>query len=232
MIRGVIFDHDGTLVDSERHHYLLWATLLRDKGIEFAEEEYRTRLAGVPTRTNVDYLLHHYPAIELTAEELFARREQLASETFAQQICEMIEGALELVEWVAARQWAMAIASGASDREVARTLTQYKLDGFFPVVATRESVANPKPAPDVYRLAVEQLGLQPHECIAIEDSPTGLQSALAANLRCLVVQNNYSRGQDFTGATAVLDSMAEAREWLAAEMEVCDKVETGLDYID
>lgn len=214
MIRGVIFDHDGTLVDSERHHYLLWATLLQEWDIAFPEEEYRTRLAGVPTRTNVDYLLKHYPAIGLTAEELFARREQLASETFAQQVCEMIEGARDLVGWVAARQWAMAIASGASDREVARTLSQHKLGDYFPVIATRESVSRPKPAPDVYRLAAEQLRLEPHECIAIEDSPTGLQSALAAGMRCLVVQNSYSRGQDFSGATAVLDSMAEAREWL------------------
>lgn len=215
MIRGIIFDHDGTLVDSERHHYLLWATILREWGIEFAEEEYRTRLAGVPTRTNVDYLLEQYPALDLTAEALFARREQLASETFSEQVCEMIEGARELVEWVASRQWGMAIASGASDREVARTLLQHKLGDYFPVVSTRESVSRAKPAPDVYLLAAEQLRLEPGECIAIEDSPTGLQSALAAGMRCLVVQNNYSRGQDFSGATAVLDSMGEAREWLA-----------------
>src|SRR5690554_7956073 len=90
MIRGVIFDHDGTLVDSEGLHYAMWDDLLQQWGVQLSEKEYRTQLAGVPTRGNVDYLLRHYSQIPLSAEELFARREQVAVDVFCQQTCDLI----------------------------------------------------------------------------------------------------------------------------------------------
>ena len=85
----------------------------------------------------------------------------------------------------------------------------------FPIVATRDDVANAKPAPDVYLHALQLMQLNADACIAIEDSPTGLRSALAAGLPCIVVRNEYSRGLDFSGATAVVDSMQAAQQWLA-----------------
>jgi HAD superfamily hydrolase (TIGR01509 family) len=214
MLQGVIFDHDGTLVDSERKHYQLWVTLLAEHGIDFPEAEYKAHLAGVPTHFNAEYLVAHYP-LPMTANELFAQREALTREAFGLHPCPLIPGSRELVEWVASQSLKMAIATGAAPLEVQPTLTHYHFAQYFPVVATRDDVANAKPAADVYLHALKLMNLSADTCIAIEDSPTGLRSALAAGLPCIVVQNEYSRGLDFSGATVVLDSMQEAQAWLA-----------------
>ena len=219
MIRGIIFDHDGTLVDSERKHYLMWVSILAGHNIDFSEEEYKTHLAGVPTHFNAAYLVKTYPALPMTADELFAMREKLTRESFSQGACPLIEGARELVEWTAARGLKMAIATGAAPLEVQPTLDDHNFQQHFPIVATRAHVTHAKPAPDVYQYALKQLGLDASECIAIEDSPTGLKSALAAGISCIVVQNDYSRGHDFSGAAAVLDSMHEAQRWLEKRLE-------------
>src|SRR5690606_33159669 len=125
----------------------------------------------------------------------------LTRAAFSQGASPMIMGARELVQWVAEKELKMAIATGAAFLEVKPTLDQYKLHEYFPIVASREDVQHAKPAPDVYLHALEKMGLEAKECIAIEDSPTGLRSAVAAGLACIVVQNDYSRGHDFSGAT-------------------------------
>ncbi|WP_339897492.1 HAD family phosphatase [uncultured Gilvimarinus sp.] len=213
MLQGVIFDHDGTLVDSERKHYLLWVQLLAEYGCDFPEDEYKAHLAGVPTHFNAEYLVAHYP-LPLSAEELFAKRELLTLGAFGKDACPLIPDAQTLVEWVAARSLKMAIATGASALEVQPTLTQHGFAQYFPIVATREDVTHAKPAPDVYLHALQQMQLDADACIAIEDSPTGLRSALAAGLPCIVVLNEYSRGLDFSGATVVVNSMQAAQQWL------------------
>ncbi|MDO3381410.1 HAD family hydrolase [Gilvimarinus algae] len=213
MIKGVIFDHDGTLVDSERKHYGLWVDLLAEFGVEFPEEEYKAHLAGVPTHFNAEYLVQRYN-LPISAETLFNKRENATRASLGLTACPLIPGARECVEWVVARGLQTAIATGASLAEVKPTLEQHELGRYFAIVASRDQVARAKPAPDVYQYALDQLGLNADECIAIEDSATGLTSALACGLECIVVENDYSKGHDFTGAAAVFEDMSAAQRWL------------------
>ena len=76
----------------------------------------------------------------------------------------------------------------------------------FEVIAAGDMVAAKKPAPDVYLLALNGLGLPAAECLAFEDSANGLKSAQAAGLACLVCPSWYTRADDFTGAAAIVDS--------------------------
>lgn len=214
MIKGVIFDHDGTLVDSERKHYGLWVDILKPYGIEFSELEYKQHLAGVPTHFNAEYLVEHYP-IPLSADELFAKREIATRESLGREACPLVPGARECVEWVVSQNLQTAIATGAAFSEVKPTLEQHGFERYFSIVACRDNVVNAKPAPDVYQHALDKMELNADQCVAIEDSPTGLQSALACGLQCLVVENEYSHGHDFSGATAVFQHMDDARQWLA-----------------
>lgn len=214
MLQGIIFDHDGTLVDSESKHYQLWASLLAEYGIDFPESEYKEHLAGVPTHFNAEYLAQHY-SLPISQEQLLAKREQLTQQTLGQVPCPLMPGARELVQWCAQQRLKMAIATGAKALEVQPTLLAYEFGQYFPIVVAHEHVRNAKPAPDAYRQALAQMDLSADSCIAIEDSSTGFQSALAAGLPCLVVQNDYSRGTDFSGAAVVLDSLHEAQAWLA-----------------
>lgn len=213
MIKGVIFDHDGTLVDSERKHYGLWAELLKSYGVDFPEKEYKDHLAGVPTQQNAEYLVNAY-SLPTSADDLFAQREVATQRVLGSEACPLIEGAEAFVQWVVAQGLQTAIATGASYNEVKPTLTQHGFERYFSIVASRDNVTHAKPAPDVYQYALDQMGLKANECIAIEDSPTGLKSALACGLECIVVENEYSAGHDFSRATAVFSHMNDARLWL------------------
>ncbi|MBU2884550.1 HAD family phosphatase [Gilvimarinus agarilyticus] len=217
MLQGVIFDHDGTLVDSERKHYQLWADLLSEFGVDFSEQIYRDHLAGIPTTASAEYLTTHY-SLPITAQALYEKRERANTVALSEQACPLIAGALALVQWVHSRNLAMAIATGAPEREVEPTLVQHGLGDYFPIVASRDKVERPKPAPDVYQHALTQMQLKAAQCIAIEDSATGLQSALACGLECIVVRNDYSRGHNFAGASAVFEHMDEVKNYLAQRL--------------
>ncbi|WP_020207538.1 HAD family hydrolase [Gilvimarinus chinensis] len=213
MIKGVIFDHDGTLVDSERKHYGLWAELLKTYGVDFPEQEYKEFLSGVPTQQNAEYLVNAY-SLPVTPNELFQQRDHATQQVLGRQACPLIAGAEALVQWVVTQGLQTAIATGAPYSEVKPTLIQHGFERYFSIVASRDNVTHAKPAPDVYQYALDQLGLKANECIAIEDSPTGLKSALACGLECIIVQNDYSLGHDFSRATAVFNTMNDARLWL------------------
>ena len=79
----------------------------------------------------------------------------------------------------------MAIASGASTNEIRTTLEYHELTPFFQAVISGDHVVNNKPSPDVYQLAISRLGLNPNECIAVEDTDSGQQAAEAAGIPCL-----------------------------------------------
>ena len=81
--------------------------------------------------------------------------------------------------------------------------------GWFEVIGAGDIVPNKKPAPDIYRWVLDRLALPAENCLAIEDSANGLRAARAAGLRCLVTPNDYTAGEDFSGAWRVLSNLRE-----------------------
>jgi len=82
--------------------------------------------------------------------------------------------------------------------------------GWFAAIGAAEDAPRKKPDPQVYAVVLDRLGLAPQDCLAIEDSSAGLRAALAAGVPTIVTQNDYTRGQDFSGALAVLTDLGEA----------------------
>jgi len=82
----------------------------------------------------------------------------------------------------------------------------------FACIVGGESVVNKKPAPDIYLMALEKLKLHPRNCVAIEDSPNGLKSALSAGLRTVVTPSTFTQGADFTGAFALVSHLGDPFE--------------------
>jgi beta-phosphoglucomutase-like phosphatase (HAD superfamily) len=101
------------------------------------------------------------------------------------------------------------VASNSFGEYVRRVLAVMDLRQVFACVCTREDARRGKPAPDLYLAAARCLGLPPGECVAVEDSPVGLQAALAAGVHAVAVPNERLRAQDFSGAAARYDSLEE-----------------------
>ncbi|WP_188152375.1 HAD family hydrolase [Teredinibacter waterburyi] len=209
MIKGIIFDHDGTLVDSERVHFEIWRDVLRSYSTELNRDDYIRHHAGVPTDKNAERMVKDFDlaisAAELTATKLAAARAHLDNTAFP-----LYPDTHEAVALSYSAGMKMGIATGAGRVEIDSSLDSHQLRSYFGAISTRDDVKSGKPAPDVYLQCAQMLKLKAKDCIAIEDSRTGVESALAAGMEVIVIANDFSALQDLSRATYSASSLREA----------------------
>lgn len=191
---ALIFDMDGTLVDSGQLHEIAWIATLEKYGIPLDRPLMRS-LAGVPTKGTIEILLKHF-SIEASAslDEMNAFKEAWVHEhmrdfvkpTALQAIVKKYQGVKP-----------MAVGTGATTDEAKTILGLCGLDHFMSAVVGADQVENPKPAPDTFLRCAELLGVDPTKCVVFEDSKLGLQAAASggmAGVDVLVVhhiENDY-----------------------------------------
>jgi HAD superfamily hydrolase (TIGR01509 family) len=209
MLRGVIFDHDGTLVDTEKQHYRVWNQLLNSLGHHLPEDEYVREHSGVPTIGSATYLVKRFD-LPMTPEQLCHTKEkQLQALT---EVPALMPGAREILLHLHRHRVPMAVATGARLLEVERNLHNHELHSLFQAVCSSSHVERNKPAPDVYLLAADKLNLAPAECLAVEDTLTGMRSALAAGMQCVVIPSADTE-QDFSAATHIMRDLDTLLRW-------------------
>jgi HAD superfamily hydrolase (TIGR01509 family) len=225
MIRGFLFDLDGTLVDSERETAEAMArALLRGQGI--AIEQYdRDYIVGRSWVAIYDSLKERYPQLAWNRAETIARTAMLRDEVFAELGITVLPGARALLERT--RSFPRALVTGSSRVEVTQVLPLISEHAVFDVIFAAEDVPRSKPAPDGYLAAIARLGLQPFECLVIEDSVAGIAAGRAAG--CLVVAaraGNFG-GWDQSGAHRVIDTLEELSPSLLDELAAIDPRDYG-----
>jgi HAD superfamily hydrolase (TIGR01509 family) len=219
-LRAVIFDVDGTLADTERDgHRPAFNAAFAQHGLDVAwgAAEYGRLLAITGGRRRIAADLRARGIGD--AEELAARVHRTKTALFrgivASGAVVARPGLPELVADLAAAGIRLGVAT-TGRRSWVVPLVDRLLGGYpVEVVVTGDDVAELKPDPDVYLRALDGLGLQAAEALAVEDSAVGLRAATAAGLATVVVTNGYTAEQDFAGAAAVLPSY-DAREPLRA----------------
>jgi HAD superfamily hydrolase (TIGR01509 family) len=176
---GYIFDCDGTLADSMPVHFEAWTQALKDRGarFEFTEAMFY-EWGGVPAREIVMRFNDLFGA-GMDPQEMADYKESLY-EKFLDRV-EPIPDVVALARRVVSSA-KIAVASGGVLPIVNRTLDIIGVGGLFSVVVTAEQVARGKPAPDMFLLAAERMGVAPSRCVVLEDSPTGIAAAEAAGM--------------------------------------------------
>lgn len=216
-IQAVIFDMDGLMIDSEPLHQEAWRVTLRRLGHEIDEALF-TRLVGLRTSEDAVLLREHFH-LPMTAEVLARQRDDLFLKSLPGRIKPM-PGLCELITAVAAHGLRCALATSGERRYVEAVLRERNLDGAFDVVVVAEDVTRGKPAPEVYLLAAERLGLAPAQCLVLEDAPHGVLAAKAAGMRCVAVPNEMTRSLDLSAADAILPSLLAVRDNLDVLMQL------------
>jgi beta-phosphoglucomutase family hydrolase len=181
--RGVIFDCDGTLADTMPLHYRAWAAALAARGAEMSEQLFYD-LGGVPTKEIVRILNDRF-GYTLDPDETADAKEALYEELLPD--AQAVERVTALVQEYAGR-YPMAIASGGIRRLVDRTVGALALTEQFAAVCTAEDIERGKPAPDLFLLAAERLGVPPEECVVFEDSDLGLEAARRAGMQAVDIR--------------------------------------------
>ena len=185
-LEAVIFDLDGVLVDSEPVHRRASRRLFAPRHL--AEVEY-ARFIGVAVEPYMEWARERF-GLDDPVERLVERYGEAVTAEIEAGALPPLDGARELIEASRARGLRAAVGSQSIAAWVEATLQSAGLDGLFDAVVSGDEVERGKPAPDVYLLAAERLGVAPERCVAIEDSPAGLQSAAAAGM--LVVQSRQA----------------------------------------
>ncbi|MFH8759116.1 HAD family hydrolase [Streptomyces atroolivaceus] len=182
---SVLFDLDGTLIDSEPNYYEAGRRLLARYGVRDFSWENHTRFIGIGTRETLTVLREEY-GIEAPVEELLAGKNALYLELAGASTTAFPEMRI-LVERLHGDGVPMAVASGSSRAAIAATLSVTGLDAYLPVYVSAEEVARGKPEPDVFLEAARRLGVAAGSCVVLEDAVPGLRAAHAAGMRCVAV---------------------------------------------
>lgn len=176
---ALIFDMDGTLVDSGQLHEFAWSGMLNKYGIPLDRVLMRS-LAGVPTKGTIEILLKKFGlSVNASLDEMNAYKEQLVHENMHQYV--KPTSLINIAQQYHGKK-PMAIGTGATTVEANIILKLCGLDQYIPVVVGADQVRNPKPAPDTFLLCAELLGAEPSRCVVFEDSVLGLQAAASAGM--------------------------------------------------
>jgi HAD superfamily hydrolase (TIGR01509 family) len=182
---GYIFDCDGTLADSMVVHYKAWLAALQAHGatFDFSWELFTSRAGMTLPNTVRELNVQFGVALDPEAVTSSQRAEYERFLPTVQPIAEVVELALR----VAATR-PVSVASGGERKVVQRTLELIGLGQTFPVLVTAEDVIHGKPAPDMFLLAAERMGVPPTECVVFEDSVLGLEAARRAKMTSVLVR--------------------------------------------
>jgi HAD superfamily hydrolase (TIGR01509 family) len=211
VIRAVVFDMDGLLIDSEPLAKEAWVKAARRHGGSL-EPALFGRMLG---RRQVECaaLVCQELGLPVSAEALCRERNDLFMTMLPGRVTPM-PGAAELLETLDARRVPRALATSGERRYVTAVLRELKLEDAFGARVVAEDVTRGKPFPDVYKLAAARLSVAPGDCLVLEDAPNGIAAARAAGMSCVAVPNAYTRSLDISAADACLPSLIAVRHEL------------------
>ena len=204
-IEALIFDLDGVLVDSEPVHWRASHRLFAPH--ELTMEEYEP-FVGLAIEPYMAWALERF-GLDATVEELIERYAESVTAEIESAPIPALDGARELIAAARERGLRVGLASQSIAEWVHPTLRAANLDGSFDVVVTGDDVERPKPQPDIYLHTARLLGVAPGACLAIEDSPAGVQSAAAAGMRVVQSRQASSAAPPQAGAHVVVGSLRE-----------------------
>lgn len=211
---AIIFDMDGTLVDSEVVWEKAETELFADRGIVYNDDA-RQKVIGLRLDEFFQVLIDHYgmsESIEALSDELNERMLKLIP-----IIVEAKPGAEEIIDFAVNSGRPYCIASSSPMVIIKAVVKAMNWGERIPHLFTADDVERGKPAPDVYIYAAEQLGADPKRCVAIEDSPNGAKAAVAAGMTCYVVPDAHSHHSRFSSITPhVYDSLHQVLAALRA----------------
>ena len=211
-IKGIIFDLDGVLFDSEYYQWQGWVEPLREYGIELTKVMY-FNYAGKSGKQIDEELIKDFN-LNIPVGTLLEAKKVLIEKWFNEKTMPIMPFAKEAAEFfVNNPKFKVGLCSGGDKGEILTKLEKNDFVKYFSVITAGSDVARSKPWPDIYLLAAEKLRLKPEECLAFEDTQYGLQAAKSAGVYCFAVPNEYSEKQDFSKSDKVISSLKEAIEF-------------------
>lgn len=209
---GIIFDLDGTLVDSEPLHGRAWLNILSQQGLHF-EWEWFEQWIGSSDRLLAEHVVAHHP-IELTVQQLQGSKRSAYYALVAKelQLFPGVEEGLAYFQQIVP----IGLATSSSATDIEAVFKAQSIAHFFKTIVHADHVMpNLKPKPDPYLMATGKLALDPTKAVAVEDSIAGVKAAKTAGLYTLAVTNTHS-AEDLQEADQIFSTTLAAINWMKA----------------
>ncbi len=209
--KAILFDNDGILMDTEKLYFYACRDALAEEGFEYTEEMYAhyTLYNNIGARGYLikekGYAPEQADVVNKRWLEIYLKRAHGNSELFPETT-----SVLQALH----KKFKLGLVTGSKHEEMNVKLAQTGIRDFFECYLAREDYEHSKPSPDPYLLAAEKLNLNPCECLVIEDSPRGVQSAKSADMTCFVIPNGLSKNLEFPEADCTLKNLEELLEIL------------------
>lgn len=207
MLRAILFDFDGLILETELPEFQAWNEIFLRYGCQFPVEQWIDWVGGAP---DVGFLIHQLEAQSgqvvhreaIRAEHLRRFQELVNAEP-------VLPGVVETIQIARRLGLKLGAASSSPRWWVVGHLSRLGLIQYFDAICTKDEVRVVKPDPELYLAVLRELGVQAYEAVALEDSPNGLAAARAAGLYCIVVPSPLTKEAQFEGAGRRLESLEE-----------------------
>jgi HAD superfamily hydrolase (TIGR01509 family) len=206
MIRAIVFDFDGLILDTEEPVYRSWLEVYEAHGEDLPFERWVQIVGSTTAGFHPQHHLEERLGRSLSQEVLDRRIGRRTEMILAQEV---LPGVVRRLEEAKGMGLKIGLASSSTSDWVEGHLARLGILESFDCLRCRDQVANPKPEPDLYLAVLECLGVTASEAIAIEDSPNGIHAAKRAGLRCVAIPNSITASLDLGEADIVLGSLAE-----------------------
>lgn len=211
MIKAIIFDMDGVLVDSEPFHVSIEKQQFALHNLNISDEEHH-RYMGVASDVMWQEISNRH-ALNIPINELIAHNRSEIIRYFSElPEIPVMPGLIDLLEELTRKEIPLAVASSSFPEVIAIILDKTGLRRYFKVVVSSQEAGKSKPEPDVFLLAAKKLGIAPKDCLVIEDSANGIKAAQAAGMTCIAYQGPGANPASQKEADAVVKSYAQLKK--------------------
>ena len=194
MIKAVIFDWDGTLADTKKAVVQSFQKVLGEAGCVVSDEFIERRM-GIGTKKTIE---EAFRECDMRFDDEMLEnlaREKIKIQVSLTEIVDLFEGAAELLEKLQGRA-KIALATMSGRKVVDKILPEKRIKTYFDVVVSADEIVNPKPDPEVFRVSAKKLGVDPKDCVVVEDSVFGVRAAKAAEMKCIAVPSGAYSGEE------------------------------------
>jgi beta-phosphoglucomutase family hydrolase len=204
MIQAFIFDMDGTLIDSTQLDYQAWQQVMREYDAELPYEDYIAKLGAKSSEVAKGYL----DVSDEEIDQLVSRREAYFRQLVDEKGLSLLPGAEQFLQQLRNAHLKTALATGSNAEKLEFIFGKLPLKQYFDAFVTADDVSRGKPDPEIFLLAAGKLGVEPANCVVMEDATNGLQAAKNGGMRCIALTT--TRGADqLQGADLIVGGYPE-----------------------
>lgn len=203
MLKAVLFDMDGVIVNTEPLHYKAYYEMFKTIGVDVPLSHYQT-YTGRSTINTCKGICDHFNLAHDPEELVLLKRKAFKSLFINDPELDLLPGVLDLIKNLHKNNVTLVLASSASNITINDVFTRFDLDKYFKGKISGADLAASKPHPEIFLRAAEIAEEDPKNCMVVEDSTSGIKAAHSANIYCVAFKSPHSKNQDYSLANKVI----------------------------